>query len=276
MPTASIRARLPRFEPRVVHSRQNTRVKELRSGFARAARTDEGHIAIEGEHLVAEAIASGIQVSAVFVQMGSESILERLSLPDAAEVLALPPDVFESAVRTETPQGIAALVVPPAFSLEQVLTAESAPLVVISAELQDPGNLGTLIRSAEAFGATGFVALPGTVSLYNQKTLRASSGSLFRLPTAAAKPDELFAALSARMILAVAAVAANGKPVTQHNFTAPSALILGNEGNGIPEDILQLAAKWVTISTPGPVESLNAAIAGSILLYEAARQRSLR
>lgn len=276
MPTASIRAHLQHPAPRVVHSRQNARVKELRSGFARAGCTDEGHIAIEGEHLVGEAIASDLSFAAVFVQTGSEEILEGLSLPESTEILALPPEVFASAVRTETPQGIAALVVPPAFTLEEVLAADSTPLVVVSAGMQDPGNLGTLIRSAEAFGATGFVALPGTVSLYNQKTLRASSGSVFRLPTAAAKPDELFAALSARMILAVAAVAANGKSVTEHNFTAPSALILGNEGNGIPEDILQLAAKWVTIPTPGPVESLNAAIAGSILLYEAARQRSLR
>jgi TrmH family RNA methyltransferase len=273
---APIRARLPRSEPRIVHSRQNTRVKELRSGFARAARTDEGHIAIEGEHLVAEAIASGIQVLAVFVQMGSESILERLSLPDAAEVLALPPDVFESAVRTETPQGIAALVAPPAFTLEEVLAADSTPLVVVSAGLQDPGNLGTLIRSAEAFGATGFVLLPGSVSLYNQKTLRASAGSAFRLPCVPAKTEELFAALSARGITVLAAVASDGEPVTQQDLTRPSAFILGNEGNGIAEEILRLVAKRVTIPTPGPVESLNAAIAGSILLYEAARQRSLR
>jgi TrmH family RNA methyltransferase len=259
-----------------VHSRQNARVKELRSGFARAGQTDEGHISIEGEHLVAEAIASGIQVSAVFVQMGSESILERLSLPDSAEILVLPPDVFASAVRTDAPQGIAALVAPPEFSLDQALAAETAPLVVISAGLQDPGNLGTLIRSAEAFGATGFVLLPGTVSLYNQKTLRASAGSAFRLPCVPATPGELFAALSARGITALAAVAADGEPATHQDLTRPSALMLGNEGNGIPEEILRLVGKRVTIPTPGPVESLNAAIAGSILLYEAARQRSSR
>jgi RNA methyltransferase, TrmH family len=276
MALASIRARAPRSESRIVHSRQNTRVKELRSGFARAARTDEGHIAIEGEHLVAEAIAAGLQLSAVFVQIGSELMLDRLSLPDSAEILALPPEVFASAVSTESPQGIAALVVPPAFSLDQALAAETAPLVVVSAGLQDPGNLGTLIRSAEAFGATGFVLLPGTVSLYNQKTLRASAGSAFRLPCVAAKPEELFAALSARGITALAAVAADGEPVTHCDLTMPSALILGNEGNGIPREILSLVATRVTIPTPGPVESLNAAIAGSILLYEAARQRSAR
>ena len=275
MPTASIRAGFPRPVLRTVQSRQNARVKELRSGFARAGQTDEGRIAIEGEHLVDEAIASGLEVAAVFVQVGNEGLLDRLELPEGTEVLALPPEVFASAVRTETPQGIAALVFPPAFTLEQVLSDAEA-LVVVSAGLQDPGNLGTLIRSAEAFGATGFVILPGTVSLYNQKTLRASAGSAFRLPCVSAKPDELFAALLARNIAALAAVASDGEPVTRQDLTQPSALLLGNEGNGIPEELLRLAAKRVTIPTPGPVESLNAAVAGSILLYEAARQRRVR
>lgn len=275
MPTASIRAGLPRPVLRTVQSRQNARVKELRSGFARAGQTNEGRIAIEGQHLVGEAIASGLEVAAVFVQMSSEGLLDQLDLPEGTEVLALPQDVFASAVRTETPQGIAALVVPPAFTLEQVLSHREA-LVVISAGLQDPGNLGTLIRSAEAFDATGFVILPGTVSLYNQKTLRASAGSAFRLPCVSAQPGELFAALSVRNIPALAAVASDGEPVTRHDLTQPSAVLLGNEGNGIAEEILRLVAKRVTIPTPGPVESLNAAVAGSILLYEAARQRSVR
>jgi RNA methyltransferase, TrmH family len=280
MPTVSIRARsgrpAPRPAPRIVQSRQNAFVKELRSGFARSTPTDEGHIAIECEHMVREAIASGLVFSTVFVRIGSEALVHDLNLPETVEILVLPPDVFESAVHTDSPQGIAALVEPPVFTLDQVLAADSAALVVVSAGLQDPGNLGTLIRSAEAFGATGLVLLPGTVSLYNQKALRASSGSAFRLPCVGAKPDELFAALSARKIAPLAAVASDGEPLTQHDLAQPCALILGNEGNGIPEKILNMVATRVTIPTPGPVESLNAAIAGSILLYEAARQRGLR
>lgn len=260
---------------RVVQSRQNAWVKELRSGFARAGVTDEGRISLEGQHLVHEAIASGLAIPAVFVQAGREELLDGLTLTPEAEILMLPPDVFTSAVRTEAPQGIAALVVPPSFTLEKML-ANRAPLTLVSAGLQDPGNLGTLIRSAEAFGATGFVSLPGTVSLYNQKVLRASGGSIFRLPAAATKAEELFAALAMRKIPALAAVATEGEPLTQQDLSHPCALILGNEGNGIPEEILRRVTKRVTIPMPGPVESLNAAIAGSILLYEAARQRSLR
>lgn len=261
--------------PRVVQSRQNARVKELRSGFARAGVTDEGRISVEGQHLVGEAIVSGLAITAVFVQAGREELLDGLALTPEAEILVLPPDVFASAARTDAPQGIAALVVPPSFTLEEIFV-DGAALTLVSAGLQDPGNLGTLIRSAEAFGATGFVSLPGTVSLYNQKALRASAGSIFRLRTVAVKEDELFAALSTWKIPALAAVAADGESLTQQDLSHPCALILGNEGNGIPEEILRRVTKRVTIPMPGPVESLNAAIAGSILLYEAARQRGLR
>ena len=168
------------------------------------------------------------------------------------------------------------LVEPREFSLEDVLAGSADGPLVVSAGLQDPGNLGTLIRSAEAFGATGFIFLPGTVSLYNQKTLRASSGSAFRLPSVAAKAEDLFPALAARGIAGVAAVASDGQAVTGHDLTRSTALILGNEGNGIPPEILRRASARVTIPTPGPVESLNAAVAGSVLLYEAARQRGQR
>jgi TrmH family RNA methyltransferase len=268
MPTALNRARLIR----IVQSRQNARVKELRAAFARTARTEHGLLAIEGEHLLQEAISSGLAIATVFIQTGSEPLLDRLGVPADTEVLALPQEVFARAVHTESPQGIAALVQPPAFSLDQVLGGRQ-PLILIAAGLQDPGNLGTLIRSAEAFGATGYVALPGTVSPDNQKALRASAGSIFRLPGIAARADHLFYALAQREIKTLAATAAYGDPLPGHDLTQSCALIVGNEGSGIPPEIVRRADARVTIPTPGPVESLNAAIAGSILLYEAARQR---
>jgi RNA methyltransferase, TrmH family len=272
MPTASIRARAR--SPRIVQSRQNARVKELRAAFARISKTEQGHIAIEGEHLLEEAVAAGLHIAAVFVREGNEPLLHTLSLSQDTEILVLPPDVFLSAVSTESPQGIAALVEPPSFSLAQILSARATPLILIAAGLQDPGNLGTLVRTAEAFGATGLITLPGTVSPWNQKALRASAGSVFRLPVVVSRENELFAALAARGIATLAAVAAEGELLTHHDLTRPTALILGNEGAGIPRDILRHATGRVTIPTPGPVESLNAAIAGSILLYEASRQRA--
>ena len=269
MPTALSRARLIR----IVQSRQNARVKELRAAFTRNIRTPGGLLAIEGEHLIREAISSGLRLATIFVQTGSEALLNPLPIPEDVEILAVPPDVFASAVHTESPQGIAALVQPRDFTLEQVLAGEP-PLLLIVAGLQDPGNLGTLIRSAEAFGATGYVILPGTVSVDNQKTLRASSGSIFRLSGITVCEDHLFHALSQRKIRTIAAVPPKGQPSVRQDFTQACALILGNEGSGIPPEILRRADTQVNIPTPGPVESLNAAIAGSILFYEAARQRA--
>lgn len=267
MPTALNRA----HSIRIVQSRQNARVKELRAAFARVSRTETGLIAIEGEHLLEEAIGSGLRLATVFIQSGSEALLDRLAIPESVEILALPLDVFASAVHTESPQGIAAFVQPRAFTLDQVL-AGVRPLLLIAAGLQDPGNLGTLIRSAEAFGATGFVTLPGTVSPDNQKTLRASAGSIFRLPGITCD-DHLFHELSERKIKTLAAVASQGETIAGYDLSQPVALIVGNEGSGIPPEILRRVDARVTIPTPGPVESLNAAIAGSILLYEACRQR---
>ena len=271
MPTALHRERLIR----IVQSRQNARVKELRAAFTRAVRTESGLLAIEGEHLIGEALASGLEPATVFVQNGSESLLDHLGIPQNTEVLALPREIFASAVHTESPQGIAALVRPRQFTLDEVL-ARPSPLILVAVGLQDPGNLGTLIRSAEAFGATGYLTLSGTVSLDNQKTLRASAGSIFRLPGLSIGEDHLFHELHRRKIKTIAAVASHGEPLTQHDLTQPTAILIGNEGSGIPSEILRRVDARVTIPTPGPVESLNAAVAGSILLYEAARKRANR
>jgi TrmH family RNA methyltransferase len=254
--------------PRRVESRQNARIKELRAGLSRAAPTAQNHIAIEGLHLLQEAVKSGLHLYTVFVRSGNEGLLEQLALGDA-EVLIVPEDIFSSAAMTEHPQGIAALVEAPQFSLPAIL--RGTPLVVIAAGLQDPGNLGTLVRSAEAFGATGMILLPGTVSLWNAKALRASSGSAFRLPVVSLAADDAFAALRAQKVKIFAAVARAGE--SEADLRPPCALLLGNEGAGLPDAWIAQSDAQVTIPCPGPVESLNAAIAGSVLLYEAMRQR---
>ena len=254
--------------PRRVESRQNARIKELRAGLARGAKIP--HIAIEGLHLVQEAVKSGLTLHTVFVRSGNEALLEQLAVGDA-EVLIVAEEVFLSAAMTEHPQGIAALVEAPEFTVEAMF--RGIPLVVIAAGLQDPGNLGTLVRSAEAFGATGMIFLPGTVSLWNAKTLRASSGSAFRLPVVALAADEAFAVLRAQGVRVFAALARDGD--SDADLRGPSALLVGNEGAGLPEAWIAQADARVTIPLPGAVESLNAAIAGSVLLYEAMRQRKI-
>ena len=258
--------------PRRVESRQNARVKELRAGLSRGMRTAHNHIAVEGLHLVQEAIKSGLSLDTVFLQEGHEGLLQQFP-SDSAEVLILTEDVFLSATMTEHPQGVAALVGAPQFTVQTMFpTAPGlAPLVVIAAGLQDPGNLGTLVRSAEAFGATGMILLPGTVSLWNAKTLRASSGSAFRLPVLALTADAAFTTLRDQGVRVFAAVARDGD--SEADLGGPSALLIGNEGSGLPEAWIAQADARVTIPFTGAVESLNAAVAGSVLLYDAMRQR---
>lgn len=278
MPTVSDRSRLIS----IVQSRQNARVRELRAAFARSGRDESEVIGIEGEHLLAEALRSGLRLRTVFIRADAERrdaslrMLARLDLPPSVPIVSLNPTLFASAVDTESPQGIAALVEPPRFSLAEALGG-SAPLVVITAGLQDPGNLGTIIRSTEAFGGRGVIALPGTVDVWNAKALRASAGSAFRMPVVQEKTGPALAVLKERKIPVVAAIPASGEreaiPCTAFDLTGAAAILIGNEGNGLSQDLLERADALVAIPMPGPVESLNAAVAASVLLYEAARQR---
>ena len=257
----------------IVQSRQNRRVKELRAALTRGGMNAEGRIGLEGLHLVEEALRTGLAMPTIFLRSGSAALLDNLHVPGGTEIVELPPEVFHSAVTTESPQGIAALACPRSFTLADIFACTS-PLLVVTAGLQDPGNLGTLVRSAEAFGASGLLTLPGTVSLWNAKSLRASSGSAFRLPVVSVQEEELLAELRNHGVRLLAATAIAGTQAPDTDLTQPVALLIGNEGAGVPEALLRRCDGSITIPCPGPVESLNAAIAGSILLYEAARQRT--
>jgi len=260
---------------RRVASRQNVRVKELRRAFHEAAPTEKGEVAIEGMHLLEEAIRAGLRLSSVFVSEAARERAHKLlpQLSSHTETLLLPDEVFASAVPTETPQGFAALVKVKLHALNGVF-APDPPLVVIAAGLQDPGNLGTIVRSAEAFGATGLLLAERTVSPWNWKAVRASAGSMFRLPVVKVKLTGVLADLRARGIRVLAASSHKGTPIEECDLRGPVAIIIGNEGAGLPKDILAQADEAVCIPQSPKVESLNAGIATSIILYEAARQRS--
>jgi TrmH family RNA methyltransferase len=264
----------------LVTSRTNPRVKQLRAAFAGNARLSGGLVAIEGETLLKEAIRSGLPLKTIFV---SDRVENPQWIPRGIELLQLTDEVFSSVVDTQHPKGIAALLIPPIWNLESALPASNpgkkASLLLIAAGLQDPGNLGTLIRSAEAFEATAVLTTPGTVSQWNQKALRASAGSVFRVPVVAVTCADI-AALKSRGVRIYAAVAddpsnPNALPLSAAELTQVCALMIGNEGAGLSADLLNLADARISIPMPGRVESLNAAIAGSLLLYEASRQRQI-
>ena len=307
---------------RIVLSQQNARLKELRKALASPGRNSQRLAGIEGAHLLEEALRSGVRVSCVFVARGFENLLESLPLPPGTEVLLVPRPLLDSALATETPQPLAALVEPPdwtwAHLFKPALPPKSASvgdgagqpssgfgsgrargtrfsgsrapkgkgrqralapaphaagLILVLAGLQDPGNLGTILRSAEAFGAGGIVSLPGTVSAWNPKVVRASAGSVFRLPVISASAEECIARLREAELRIWTTDVRAAQTADGIDLTAPVALMFGNEGKGVPPDLAAMADGAVAIPCPGPVESLNAAIAASVLLYEAARQR---
>jgi RNA methyltransferase, TrmH family len=260
---------------RIVQSRQNGRVKELRAALKKGAKTDSGLIAIEGSHLLEEAVRSNLRVAAIFIRSGEWKLLEQLQISHDVEILELSPDVFSSAVTTESPQGIAAFVQSPEFSSEDIF-ADPNPLIAVAVNLQDPGNFGTLIRSAEAFGASGVFAVKPSPSIWNPKSLRASSGSAFRLPVVYTEMHSLLKELKRHGARSAAATVEHGIPAQKLNLTQPTAIFIGNEGSGLPHSIIEACDDRITIPCPGPVESLNAAIAASILLYEASRQRQAK
>ena len=267
---SAARGRLRRIE-----GRHNPLVKLLRQAFAGADCTSDGDCAVEGLRIVEEAIRSGLRFRAVFFRESEQDLAERL-LPQIGahvETLLLPNNIFDNAVSSETPQGVAALVHLKEFSLEEIMDRlQVGPLVVI-AGLQDPGNLGTILRSAEAFGGAAVILGEGTVSPFNAKAVRASAGSIFRVPVIRGKLDAVSSQLRAREIRLVATSSHKGTPLGEARLTGPLAMFIGNEGSGLPRDLMTRMDEVVVIPHAPQVESLNAGVATSILLYEAARQR---
>ncbi|HUA15730.1 MAG TPA: RNA methyltransferase [Verrucomicrobiae bacterium] len=264
---------------RRIEGRHNALVKDLRHAFAYGEATEAGDCAIEGVRIIEEAIRSGLRFRAAIFKESAQNLAERLlpQISSHADTLLLPDKLFDATVPSETPQGVAALVRLKEFSLDDVL--ERLPLgpILVVAGLQDPGNLGTILRSAEAFGSAGVVLAEGTVSPLNAKVIRASAGSIFRLPVILAKNHggleavlERFRALAVRL---VATSSHKGTALDQANLTGPLSLFIGSEGSGLSRSLIAQGDETIAIPHSSQVESLNAGVAASIVLYETARQR---
>ena len=261
---------------RRVSSRQNALVKDLRRAFHNGELVD-GCAAIEGVKVIEEAIRSGLRFRAVFFADSAEQRAEKLlpQISSQCELLGLPDEVFTSAAGTETPQGVAALVRWPKFSLDEVLSGnEKKPLLLGAMGIQDPGNLGTIVRSAEAFGVAAVLLGERTVSQYNAKAIRASAGSSFRLPTFAVKIADI-EPFQARGLRVAAASSHKGVAIDQANLTGGLIIMVGSEGAGVPREYMAVADEFICVPQEKGVESLNAAVAASVILYEARRQRKL-
>jgi RNA methyltransferase, TrmH family len=230
----------------------------------------------ESFHLLREALRSNRLVDAVIASESTRRAIEEQFEGEDLNIALVPEPLFKTIAATESSQGLIALVEPPAWKIDELFTTRS--LIVVLDGIQDPGNAGTIVRTAEAFAATGVMFLKGSVSPFNSKTLRASAGSLFRVPfVAALEPAIARAALQQNRFRIFAAMPDKSMPHEgvgeRLKLQRPCALVIGNEGRGVSADFRSLAEP-ISIPTAG-VESLNASIAAAILLYEAYRDESI-
>lgn len=264
--------------PPPITSRSNARVKALRAGFSGRASGPGELVGVEGSTLVLEAHRSGLTVEAIFLRDQAIAQLPGTVLQvlraesDRTHVLSA--DVFDSAVGTVSPQGIAALIQIPQTPMTHSSSGPGTLLVL--EDIQDPGNLGTLIRSAEAFGVQDIYLTPATANQWSPKVIRASAGSVFRMSIQRGAIDRCLRQLRSRGVQIAGAVAQSSEAISSPAapLSGPVAIVIGNEGAGLSQQALALVDLRVNI--PCRTESLNAAIAGSLLLYEAQRQNAER
>ncbi|WP_249716582.1 RNA methyltransferase [Paenibacillus sp. J31TS4] len=251
----------------------NPKIKQWAQLLTRKGREAQGKYLLEGTHLVQEALQAGAPVEAILFQVDKGLPPELAGLAHGtAEWYAVPEPVLAKCSETKTPQGIVAVVAKAGSGAEAWLYAEDALVVAVDG-VQDPGNLGTIIRAADAAGATGVVLGAGTVDLYSPKTVRATMGSLFHVPVVSADLPALLAEAGRRGIRTVTARLDAKQTIYEADLAGPVWLILGNEGAGVSAEAAALATDSVLIPMRGQSESLNVAMAATVLLYEAMRQR---
>jgi TrmH family RNA methyltransferase len=261
---------------REITSAENALLKVFRRALAEGT-TREGLLAVEGPFLVEEALNAAPRsvVHSVLVSQTAEEKFRGLlaRLPKESEVADVSERLFHQVAQTESPQGIAALVEVRRENLDPLLSRRNA-LLLVACGLQDPGNLGAMIRSAQAFGASALITLEGTVSPYNPKAVRASAGAVFHLPLfAGEKTEPLFPQMRGARVRIVAADRHSTGSLADSDLRGPLAILIGQEAAGLSPAISRQADLLVCIPIRDGMNSLNAAAAASIFLYEAARQR---
>jgi TrmH family RNA methyltransferase len=260
-------------------SLENPKVKQFHSLKQKKQRKADGKFLIEGVHLISEAMQAGLLDKVIY----SEKVLKTFEGKDLiGKIIAADIPSEEASVKVisylsdvENPQGVFASVNPKVSDLSDLLNNDD-PLIVIACGIQDPGNLGTLIRTCDAAGCSGLIISQGTVDIYNDKVIRASSGSIFHLNII--KIDDiidLIPSLKRRGIKVFSSVVGAQKDHYMVDWSGPIALIIGSEAQGIAKEIERLSDGSISIPMVGKVESLNAAVSGAIILYEAYRQREI-
>jgi TrmH family RNA methyltransferase len=247
--------------------KHNPRLRDVRRALREGDLTSDGYLPVEGPNLVEEAIRCGIEVQDVFVREGQEPP------PGINSAYQVGSSTFAHLAATRKSQGVIALVRLPQHRLEDLIGR--AGLILVLCGLQDPGNVGAIVRLADAFRCTGCIAVAPTAGFYNPKVVRATAGSLFRVPHVRIPSlDTLGPLLTEKSVTIVGTAPDATVRLEAWAWTRPTAILLGNEGSGLAADARQLCDAMVRIPCPGPVDSLNTANAAAILLYAATRART--
>ncbi len=252
---------------------RHKRVQRVRRLLSQVSyRRSEGAFVVEGAKLVGEALRAGASLEAVYAAPGGlEDDVVRAAFDAGVRVFRLAPGVMERIADTLTPQPVLAVAARVDRELADLRDAE---LVVVCVDVRDPGNLGTVLRSAEASGAGGVICCEGTVDVYNPKCVRASAGDVFHARlVVGGDPVEVLAQVGAWGMRRVGTVATGGTPYHRVDFRRPTAIVLGNEASGLPPAVAGHLDEVATIPMTGRSESLNVGMAAAVLCFEAARQR---
>ena len=256
----------------MITSTANAQVKNLAQLIKKSkARTEAGVYIVEGIKMFQEAAKEEIVKAYI-----SEELYEKGILKDSLDGISyevLKTEVFNHVADTKTPQGILCVMKHKKYTLDQ-LTAAERPLLLVLENLQDPGNLGTMMRTAEGAGVTGVLLSRGCVDIYNPKTIRSTMGSIYRVPFL--YTDDLLGDMDKLHEKGIVTYAAHLKGkgyYDEESYQGPTAFLIGNEGNGLSDELSEKAKQYIKIPMEGKLESLNAAVAAAILMYEASRQR---
>lgn len=257
---------------REITSKNNQIFKNFQKLETKKYRDRFGIYLIEGENLIDEAYKNGAEFGEILIRMGDES---RFMKPwmEEKNVFVIEPKLFGELAQTETSQGIIASVKKPNLSLDEFIKEKSSGNFVVLDRLQDPGNIGTIIRTADAAGYELVVAMKGTADIFSPKVVRSATGSLFRVPIAFVDNNDQLIDFAHKAGKKLAATCLDdSKFYYEEDLKENIALIVGNEGNGIDPDLISKSDVKIKIPMHGSIESLNAAVAAAIIMYESVRK----
>lgn len=256
----------------LIESKDNSLIKDIKKLNKKRYRAEHGQFLIEGFRFVEEALKSTFKVPYIFI---SETSLDKYRsfgieklIQHDTKVNCIKASLLKELCNTENPQGILAVV-----NNKKVEIENKEGFYVLVDKVQDPGNMGTIIRSAHATGALGVIITKGTVDVYNDKTLRSTMGSIFNIPVIEDENFEVVKDLKKNGFKLLVSSLDTENNFYDLDLTSKVIISVGNEGNGISEELYELNDEKVKIPMPGGAESLNAAVAASVMMYEAVRQK---